>query len=156
TADNTPPSPLLDASLPPWMKLHFQLDPETGWESPQVLSQDAAARLRESWPGVLTTNATPERAECLAACRQRFPAPQASVWLFSRERLAPEPTPALPAPSSPPTPGTPLNVSSNGRSTTEALPKDAAPPVPPADVAPALGEKADLSRGRSAETYGFL
>jgi signal transduction histidine kinase len=30
------PSPLLHADLPEWMRLHFQADEESGWESPQV------------------------------------------------------------------------------------------------------------------------
>src|SRR5262249_50077540 len=32
------PSPLLHADLPEWMLLHFQVDRESGWGSPQVLS----------------------------------------------------------------------------------------------------------------------
>ena len=40
-------SPLLSADLPPWMLLHFQLDPERGWESPQVVPPETAARLRD-------------------------------------------------------------------------------------------------------------
>ncbi|MGL6073118.1 MAG: sensor histidine kinase [Fimbriiglobus sp.] len=39
-ADVRLPSPLLSADLPPWMLLHFQLDPDTGWESPQVLPNE--------------------------------------------------------------------------------------------------------------------
>jgi hypothetical protein len=38
---------LLCAELPDWMKLHFQLDPETGWDSPQV-------RRTETGPGQLS------------------------------------------------------------------------------------------------------
>jgi len=30
------PSPLLHADLPDWMRVHFQADEESGWESPQV------------------------------------------------------------------------------------------------------------------------
>jgi signal transduction histidine kinase len=30
------PSPLLDANLPDWMLVHFQVDEESGWQSPQV------------------------------------------------------------------------------------------------------------------------
>src|SRR5262245_26237700 len=52
--DYAPPdpaaTPLLAAKLPDWMKLHFQLDPATGWGSPQVLDDgEVADRVRQAW-----------------------------------------------------------------------------------------------------------
>src|SRR5947199_5716544 len=35
------PTPLLAAPLPDYMKLHVQLDPVSGWASPQVLAPEA-------------------------------------------------------------------------------------------------------------------
>src|SRR5207245_6659800 len=40
-------SPLLSAELPDWMLLHFQVDKESGWRSPQVLSSALAEHLRQ-------------------------------------------------------------------------------------------------------------
>ena len=78
------PSPLLNADLPDWMLLHFQLDAATGWESPQAPSVNISHVLMN--PPIQTTlaNATPERtalldelkrclrpAELIAAVRER-------------------------------------------------------------------------------------
>ncbi len=67
------PSPLLDAELPPWMRLHFQADAST-WESPQVLSVPLERCL---W-GKLTTpspgNATPARRQFLNELARELPA----------------------------------------------------------------------------------
>src|SRR5262249_16881882 len=52
------PTPLLAAPLPDWMKLHVQLDPESGWDSPQVLSPEAAERVSEAWPDLPLRNNT--------------------------------------------------------------------------------------------------
>src|SRR5947208_2594694 len=46
----TGPTPLLAAPLPDWMKLHVQLDPVAGWESPQVLAPAARDRVADAWP----------------------------------------------------------------------------------------------------------
>src|SRR5262245_18003467 len=43
-------TPLLAATLPDWMKLHFQLDPVSGLASPQVLDAAVADRIRLAWP----------------------------------------------------------------------------------------------------------
>ena len=60
------PSPLLGAELPEWMLLHFQVDVDSGWRSPQVLSQDLAAQLHKAKIDVPLTNVTPGRADLLA------------------------------------------------------------------------------------------
>jgi signal transduction histidine kinase len=54
-------SPLLSEELPDWMLLHFQAGPESGWRSPQVLSETLAHRLQRA--DILThpANVTPER-----------------------------------------------------------------------------------------------
>lgn len=58
------PSPLLNTELPDWMALHFQADPETGWSSPQVLSQNLDHTLKEA--KVPVDNITEERSKlCL-------------------------------------------------------------------------------------------
>ncbi len=85
-------SPLLSADLPPWMLLHFQLDPDRGWESPQVIPPELADRLRTSF-GLSLANATPQRALVLADLRARFPAADAVKALADRERADPDDSP---------------------------------------------------------------
>lgn len=41
------PSPLMTAELPPWMLLHFQVDPIKGWTSPQVVPDALQKTLRK-------------------------------------------------------------------------------------------------------------
>ena len=41
------PSPLMTASLPDWMLLHFQVDPVKGWTSPQVIPESLQKILRK-------------------------------------------------------------------------------------------------------------
>jgi signal transduction histidine kinase len=60
------PSPLLNSELPDWMLLHFQVDRESGWRSPQVLAEDLAQRLRRLSAHVSLGNVTAERAAVLA------------------------------------------------------------------------------------------
>jgi hypothetical protein len=54
------PSPLLNADLQPWMRLHFQVDAD-GWESPQVLSRLLDTRLRAQTLRLPLDNVTPCR-----------------------------------------------------------------------------------------------
>jgi signal transduction histidine kinase len=63
------PSPLLSAELPPWMLLHFQTAPGSGWESPQVLSPKLEGRLRKLGKPALS-NVTPERRQLLGALKR--------------------------------------------------------------------------------------
>ena len=67
------PSPLLEADLPEWMLLHFQVDARNGWRSPQVLPERLARTLR--WPPSTLTlqNVTAERAELLDQMAKRYP-----------------------------------------------------------------------------------
>ncbi|QDU23155.1 sensor histidine kinase [Urbifossiella limnaea] len=82
---------LLAAPLPDWMKLHAQLDPETGWASPQVLTPDARLRFEEAWPELTPTNATPDRARALDALRRRHAA-KVAYAAFARHDGIPVPT----------------------------------------------------------------
>lgn len=148
--------PLLTSALPDWMRLHVQLDPDTGWESPQVLTQEAAERFREAWPGLQLRNATPERARALDALRAKHPARPALVAFSGRDgpsaetrRHAEAPAPRLPSPAfvpAPPPAAMPERLETTaGRARAEAdqLKKDApvsAPPPRPAPVAAAPTE----------------
>lgn len=64
------PSPLLATDLPDWMLLHFQLDADAGWTSPQVLPNELVESLRNS---VGLANVTAERGQLLNELRSGFP-----------------------------------------------------------------------------------
>jgi signal transduction histidine kinase len=67
------PSPLLSAELPDWMLLHFQLDPEKGWYSPQVPPDGVADTLRKQFGDDLSiVNDTPTRRRLLVELRDKF------------------------------------------------------------------------------------
>jgi signal transduction histidine kinase len=68
------PSPLLDADLPAWMLLHFQVDAST-WESPQVLSDALEKQLREKLTPAALANVTPARRQLLRELAAALPAP---------------------------------------------------------------------------------
>lgn len=89
------PSPLLSADLPPWMTLHFQLSPERGWESPQVIPLALADKLTNDPFGLFLTNVTDDRARRLAHLRTRFPAADAVRLLMDHERTDPDEEPFL-------------------------------------------------------------
>ena len=89
------PSPLLTADLPPWMTLHFQLDPERGWESPQVIPAGLADRLNAEPFGLFLANCTDDRAKQLAHLRAKFPASDAARALADQERSEPDEPPFL-------------------------------------------------------------
>src|SRR5439155_3287728 len=59
-------SPLLNADLPDWMLLHFQVDRESGWRSPQVLSPDLVQRLQQTKAPASLANVTPGRRQLLS------------------------------------------------------------------------------------------
>lgn len=84
------PTPLLAAPLPDYMKLHVQLDPVTGWESPQVLAPEACTRVADAWPELPLRNNTVERAEALKAVKVKCPADATWAMLCARERAAPD------------------------------------------------------------------
>ena len=82
----TAPTPLLAAPLPDWMKLHVQLDPTTGWTSPQALSPEAQARVSEAWPDLPLDNNTAERRAVLVALNDKYPVAGTCELLCARER----------------------------------------------------------------------
>ncbi len=61
-------SPLLNAELPPWMLLHFQID-KTSWHSPQVLSNNLQKHLTCPTIQQRMCNVTPSRKQLLDALR---------------------------------------------------------------------------------------
>lgn len=68
------PSPLLDAELPDWMRLHFQVDPVHGWTSPQVISRPLACQLEESPNDLHLINVSSSRQVLLHHLREDYPA----------------------------------------------------------------------------------
>ena len=83
------PTPLLAAQLPDWMKLHAQVDSVNGWDSPQVLAPDAAARVTDAWPDLRLRNNTADRAAVLNSLRTKYPAFATCELLAARERATP-------------------------------------------------------------------
>jgi signal transduction histidine kinase len=127
------PTPLLAAPLPDWMKLHVQLDPATGWESPQVLSPEAADRVSGAWPDLPLRNNTHERAAVLAALNARYAAAATCDLLAARERAAPADGRPFAAPLFDPQPQWQA-----GESVAAVPPADPTPkPPPPPGMAPA-------------------
>lgn len=86
------PSPLLSAELPNWMLLHFQLDAENGWQSPQVLPDGTAEQLRQPPLSLPLTNVTALRSEKLDKLRNDFPTPEILNYLAGHHQLLDEPT----------------------------------------------------------------
>jgi signal transduction histidine kinase len=87
------PSPLLSTDVQPWMLLHFQIDPETGWESPQVLETELAERLQNPPLNWSTANCTDARRERLAELEAKFPAHELIPTLTESERTFADETP---------------------------------------------------------------
>src|SRR5262245_37696169 len=84
------PTPLLAAPFPDWMKLHVQLDPVTGWESPQVLSPEATNRVALAWPQLPITNSTSDRAQILDSLRAKHPSVGTWELFAARDRAIPD------------------------------------------------------------------
>jgi signal transduction histidine kinase len=68
------PSPLMNAEIPDWIKLHFQLDASHGWTSPQVIPEDLQKMLRKQPLELALSNVTGERFDLLASLKERYPA----------------------------------------------------------------------------------
>jgi signal transduction histidine kinase len=66
-------SPLISSELPEWMLLHFQMDPTTGWSSPQVLPEVVVNRLAHPSNDLDLRNLTEERRTLLADLNRRLP-----------------------------------------------------------------------------------
>ncbi|HYH68235.1 MAG TPA: HAMP domain-containing sensor histidine kinase, partial [Urbifossiella sp.] len=84
-------APLLAGPLADWMKLHAQLDPESGWSSPQVLTPEAAELFAAAWPELKPTNATLDRARAFDALDRRHPFKTAYAAFAARDGLPPFP-----------------------------------------------------------------
>jgi signal transduction histidine kinase len=81
------PSPLLEAELPEWMELHFQIDREVGWKSPQVPPATLLKQLRDKHASTPLTNVTTERQKLLADLSRDLPA--ADLLAAAREHARP-------------------------------------------------------------------
>lgn len=92
------PTPLLAAPLPDWMKLHVQLDPTTGWESPQVLAPLATERVSQAWPDLPLRNNTAERAAVLELLKDKYASRSTWELLAARDRAIPSDALPLAAP----------------------------------------------------------
>jgi two-component sensor histidine kinase len=68
------PSPLLHAELPDWMRLHFQVDCTSGWESPQVPSATMLQCIQKGESIATFNNVTAERRELLRRMARALPA----------------------------------------------------------------------------------
>ncbi len=80
------PSPLLSAELPEWMLLHFQLDPEKGWFSPQVLPENLTDRLQNQLGSEESLfNITQPRRRLLAELREKFDVLPTHQQFFTQE-----------------------------------------------------------------------
>ncbi|HXG10921.1 MAG TPA: HAMP domain-containing sensor histidine kinase [Gemmataceae bacterium] len=77
-------SPLLSTELPDWMLLHFQVDQESGWGSPQVLSRTLRQRLANVAARTPLVNATAQREQTLAELARQLP----PARLLSHPQLA--------------------------------------------------------------------
>lgn len=83
------PSPLLGAELPEWVKLHVQIDANSGWQSPQVISAELAERLKTGPLELSLTNVTPERAAHLDDLRAAFSTAGVLKRLAEQDRIEP-------------------------------------------------------------------
>jgi signal transduction histidine kinase len=130
------PSPLLSAELPDWMLLHFQLDPEKGWFSPQVLPETVADKLQQQLGDeVALSNYTPVRKNLLQELRDKFDVKPTYRFLEEKETAGVS--------------DGVLGVPDYGEQNTVAVPMGA--PAAPGGFAPQvvenLAKKADPGRG---------
>lgn len=88
-------APLLATALPDWMRLHFQVDPDTGWQSPQVLTSEAVEELRRDWPTLPLRNTTPERVALVDSLRVKYPARRVAEVFAARELTSFPPAPPV-------------------------------------------------------------
>lgn len=82
------PTPLLNAELPDWMLLHFQVDADGVWRSPQVFSDALAARLQKTTIPLVLTNRTPQRKLLLEELGREFQA-QSLIALVGKQGSQP-------------------------------------------------------------------
>lgn len=150
------PSPLLTAPLPDWMVLHFQIDPRSGWDSPQVPSKDFTAELRANAADFSPSNATPERAKLLAELRAQFRPTDVASLLSARDPTpVAAPTPANPPPG-PAVPATNLTQLDSPPTITGVNGNASAPaqqPQQPQQPNPVTRYSAQAQRSQQQDTY---
>ena len=83
------PSPLLGSDLRDWAILHVQIDPNLGWQSPQVIPGELAERLKTGPLELSLANVTPERAGLLDHLRIGFPTPVILKKLAEQDQILP-------------------------------------------------------------------
>ena len=82
---------LFRSPLPDWMVLHFQIDPRSGWESPQVLAEPVAREITLNFADMPATNLTAERGRLLTELRGCYKVDDVVNVLATKEAaLAPE------------------------------------------------------------------
>lgn len=92
-------TPLLAATLPDWMRLHFQLDPITGWSSNQApTDRGECERVKEAWSDLPLPNFRGERELVLADIKAKFPARVTCDLFGARDRAIPADSLPLAAP----------------------------------------------------------
>lgn len=137
------PSPLLTNGLPDWMLLHFQVDLETGWSSPQVIAPDVEATILARTEGRLPlVNATPERRQLLDRLKTSFAKEDVVILLCEREKSDLSDSP-LAVPFNPADPGlspVPMGVPPASRPADSAAPAD----VPAIRLGEAMAKKAKV------------
>ena len=143
------PSPLLSAEIPDWIAIHVQIDPERGWESPQVIPLHLQERLIADPLELSLTNCTVDRDRQLNRLRIQFPAGIVIASLIESERTEPEFDPyVVPVPLID-EPGTDKPMGAVGSIEPLARQKESPlPPEPPANATPA--EKGAWSMAYSA------
>lgn len=140
------PSPLLSADTPEWMLLHFQVDPETGWESPQVLTAEQFDRLQSPPLSLSVAGCTDARRDLLETLRTKFPAAELAETLAGRDRGVPDGSPFVvpfpqPDETSSPKPGPKLS-------------NEPVSPKPPVTEAVATGEERPFGKPTPPQAPG--
>ncbi len=67
------PSPLMTATLPEWMLLHFQVDPVKGWTSPQVIPEALQKMLRKQPIELALNNVDEPHRKLLEELKKAYP-----------------------------------------------------------------------------------
>ncbi len=83
-------TPLLAATLPDWMRLHFQLDPAKGWTSNQApTDRGECERVKEAWAELPLPNFCSGRELVLADIKNKFPVRTTCDLFGARDRAIP-------------------------------------------------------------------
>jgi signal transduction histidine kinase len=122
--------PLLSATLPDWMQLHFQLDPAKGWMSCQVPADPVEIqRLQDNWDNL--PNFYGGREIVLDDMKRKFPARKTCELFAARDRDIPADSLPFAAPLF-----TEVNSTPRGAAEPDAVsrpPESMPKPPPPAD-----------------------